>query len=231
MAAHRNTLRFLVTDLILGRVDTGHPLYRFLRLNGMSQRTLHWFLGHPAKIDLLALDYYIHSEMQWRTGKDRIERICPSPVPKGFATVARDYIERYQRPVMLGETNIRGEVADRLGWLKYTYQECEALAQSEGVDFRGYGWFPIWDSCAWARDLCRTAKTEVDPVGIYSLDEKRERRIPTELSRTFEALAKGRITSRDIRPYAFQPPVSDWMRGYARFTEDWVWREAGEEAA
>lgn len=228
-AAHQNNMRFLVTDLLLGRIHSGHPLYKFLRHNGMRVHDLHWFNAHPSKIDILALDYYIHSEMEWRKSRTGMEAIRPCPAPRGFGDVALDYVERYGKPVMLGETNIRGTVTDRLGWLKYTYQECESLAKRSDVDFRGYGWFPLWDSCAWARDLCRTAKTERDPVGIYLLDSTRQQRIPTELSRTFQALAKGRITSADIRPHPFEPPVSEWMRGYARFTKEWDWVSDGKK--
>ena len=167
-AERQNDMRFVVTDLVLGRVNQDHRLYRFLRHNGMRVKDLHWFASHPARIDILALDYYIHSEMQWRKTATGLEAARPSCKPRGFASIAIDYVERYGKPIMLGETNIRGSVRDRLGWLKYTHLESERLAARSDVDFRGYGWFPLWDSCAWAHDLCRTAKTEPDPVGIYN---------------------------------------------------------------
>src|SRR5438477_1769319 len=145
------------------------------------------------------------------------EAVRPAEGPRGFASIAMDYVERYNRPIMLGETNIRGSVQDGLGWLKYTYQECERLGARSDVDFRGYEWFPLWDSCAWARDLCRTAKHEADPVGIYSLDGTRLRRLPTRRSETFTGLVRGTLKVSDIPPVQFQHPVKDWLRGYQRF--------------
>src|SRR5205823_7033129 len=136
----------------------------------------------------------------------------PSASPRGFASVAMDYVERYGKPIMLGETNIRGTVNDRLGWLKYTHLECELLASRSDVDFRGYGWFPLWDSCAWARDLCRTAKHEADPVGIYSLDGTRGRRLSSELSETFTGLVRGTLKVWEIPCVQYQQPAKDWLR-------------------
>jgi beta-glucosidase len=217
-AARQNDMRFLVTDLILGRVNQDHPLYGFLRANGMRVKDLHWFAAHPAKIDILALDYYVHSEMQWREAANGLVR--PSASPRGFASVAMDYVERYGKPIMLGETNIRGTVNDRLGWLKYTHLECELLASRSDVDFRGYGWFPLWDSCAWARDLCRTAKTDIDPVGIYLLDKSRRKRLPSELSEVFAKLVGGELNASEIPDVEFEPPVSEWVRGYLPLMEE-----------
>jgi hypothetical protein len=130
--------------------------------------------------------------------------------------VALDYVERYSKPIMLGETNLRGSIEERLGWLKYTHLECERLARRSDIDFRGYGWFPLWDSCAWARDLCRTAKTETDPVGIYGLDASRRQRLPSELSATFAKLVAGTIDASHIPDFPLQPPMRDWMSGYRR---------------
>jgi beta-glucosidase/6-phospho-beta-glucosidase/beta-galactosidase len=218
-ADRQNEMRFLVTDLVLGRVNQDHPLYGFLRHNGMRVKDLHWFASQPARIDILALDYYIHSEMQWRKTAAGMKVVRPSSNPRGFASVAMDYVERYGRPIMLGETNIRGSVRDRIGWLKYTYLESERLAARSDVDFRGYGWFPLWDSCAWARDLCRTAKTETDPVGIYRLDQSRRKRLASELSQVFSKLVAGKLSASEIPDVQFDHPVSEWMKGYVPLME------------
>jgi hypothetical protein len=232
-AARENQMRFLMTDLILGSVRDDHPLYPWLRDNGVTGDRLRWFSNHPARIDILGLNYYVHSEIQWRATTSGLTSVRPSAHPRGFRSVAHDYIRRYGRRVMLGETNIRGTLADRMNWLKYTLQECEQLAGDPDTAFLGYCWFPLWDSCAWARDLCRTAKTEPDPVGIYMLDERTGDRIPSFLSDAFQRLIRGHWTAKDLPALPFGPEVRDWVRGYSRFFRNWRWQreEPGELAA
>ena len=227
----QNQMRFLVTDLILGRVNQDHPLYAYFCANGVSKPELRWFERNPARIDVLALDYYAHSEMQWSCDGNDMTAVSPSLAPRGFAAVALDYVERYGLPIMLGETNIRGSIEDRISWLKLTYSESEKLSRQDGVDFRAYGWFPLWDSCAWAHDLCRTAKTETDPVGIYALDRSRRTRMPSELSDIFTRLVRGQASADDIPAYRFQPPWAELLRGYMPFTDVWHWRDHIKTAA
>jgi hypothetical protein len=124
---------------------------------------------------------------------------------------------------MLGETNIRGTVYDRMTWLKYTLQECEALARDSDVTFAGYCWFPLWDSCSWAHDLCRTAKTEPDPVGIYMLEEGTMRRLHSPLSDCYRRLVRGDWTSRDIPAYLPSSGLREMLRGYEPFCRSWQW--------
>jgi hypothetical protein len=130
---------------------------------------------------------------------------------------------------MLGETNIRGTIYDRVTWLKYTLQECEALARNASATVVGYCWFPLWDSCSWAHDLCRTAKDEPDPVGIYMLDTRTRRRLPSPLSDYFRRLVRGQWTSRDIPAYEPAPGARELLRGYERFFADWRLIDPDEE--
>lgn len=59
----RNHRRFIVMDLIIGRVDLEHPLRNWLVNHGFAEMDLNWFLRNQAEIDVLGLDYYEHSEI------------------------------------------------------------------------------------------------------------------------------------------------------------------------
>jgi hypothetical protein len=105
---------------------------------------------------------------------------------------------------MLTETNLRGEVADRISWLKYMVAECESLAaklEPMGVPFLGFCWYPYIDSTDWS-SLVREANRAIDPQGIVSLDPNFERR-RTELSEIFAGLASGQAAWSDIPAYPF----------------------------
>jgi hypothetical protein len=211
-----NERRFLMLDLVLGRVRASHPLHAYLKHNGASDDALHWFQDHPETIDLLGLDYYLHSEMEWFWSNEQ-QRTDIHPYneqPRGFAAIAEDYVDRYRKPILLSETNIRGTIAERVGWLKFMEEQCEELVR-KGVDFREFCWYPTIDSTDWA-NACTRCTSVVDPQGIWWLDADRTTRHESELSRVYAALAKGLITAKDIRPYTFSGDLSRRMRGYKR---------------
>lgn len=138
-----NLRRFLFHDLITGRVNAAHPLADYLARYGFTPAGGDWFRENATAIHILGLDYYVHSELQWSPNQD-----SPSSphhgIPdslRGFAAIAQEYVNRYQVPIMLGETNLRGAVSDRLTWLKLMEEQCEALVAAN-IDFRGFCWSP-----------------------------------------------------------------------------------------
>jgi beta-glucosidase/6-phospho-beta-glucosidase/beta-galactosidase len=216
-----NRRRFLLHDLITGRIDEEHSLYGYLRHNGFLKRDMRWFWSHPTRIDVLGLDYYSHSEQQ--RARNRV-RYYGAPA-RGFAAVAGDYVERYGLPVMLSETNLKGTVADRLSWLKHMVEECGKLAAA-GTDFRGFCWFPFVDSTDWC-SLVRRAERQVDPVGIYWLDHDRWTRYGSELSECFGRLARGEMSVQELPAYRFSPPWDKLLAVYHPLMEHWDWRGNG----
>jgi len=121
--------------------------------------------------------------------------------------------------VMLGETNIRGTVTDRLTWLRFMQEQCEMLVREE-VDFRGFCWFPSIDSTDWS-NLCARCTGAVDPQGIWYLDEQRSTRFNSELSHYYSLLASGAASARDLPAYRFLPPLDRQLSGLMRLMSHW----------
>ncbi|MCU1295110.1 MAG: glycoside hydrolase family 1, partial [Bryobacterales bacterium] len=218
---HVNARRFLILDLILGRLGERHPLYPYMLRHGAADRDLKWFQDHPGSVSILGLDYYLHSEMEWfwNTSHDRPDIRATNQSPRGFASVAEDYVERFGLPIMLTETNIRGSVFERLSWLKFMEEQCEELVLS-GQDFRGFCWYPSIDTTDWA-NCCTQCTRVVDPQGIWTLDSSRTTRHDSELSETYGALARGEITSADIPARPFSQELARRLRGYFPLTTGW----------
>ncbi len=212
--SHANERRFLMLDLILGRLDANHPLRSYLKLHGAANDDLAWFLDHQESIDILGLDYYLHSEMEWFWCEEKqrpdIHPLCQHPL--GFAAVAEQYMDRYQTPAMLTETNLRGTVPERITWLKFMEEQCEKLFLS-GRDLRGFCWYPSIDTTDWS-NACTKCTEIVDPQGIWTLDSERVIRHESELSRIYGALARREITSKDIPAHAFDPELENRLRSY-----------------
>ncbi|WP_377109647.1 hypothetical protein [Rubellimicrobium aerolatum] len=218
-----NDLRFVILDLILGRVDERHPLWGTLTAHGLSPEDAAWFRDNPARIDVLGLDYYAHSELGWT-----VQGQSDDFVPVGFREVALEYHERYPFPLMLTETNVRGRIEDRISWLKYMVGECEALVPElaeRGGRFEGFCWYPYIDSTDWC-SLVRQPNRSIDPQGIYYLCGRFNRQ-RSELSHLYAALARGEIGSAELPAYRFEEPVLVGRRvgKYLPHMAHWDWRD------
>ena len=219
-----NDRRFFLTDLFLGRpLEADRPFVaEVLAVGGDPLLEL-----EPGFIDVLGLDYYAHNQWQYLDATGR--GLMSSPEPAPLSDLIAEYWERYQLPCSLGETNIRGYASDRASWLKYTLEQCEA-ARAAGVPLESYCWFPFVDSCDWDSLLFRSAGN-VDPVGVYWLDEDLERR-PSSMSDSYRRAVAG-TPARDLPAYRFQEPVASWLRGWISQVQHWDWIDppAGELVA
>jgi beta-glucosidase/6-phospho-beta-glucosidase/beta-galactosidase len=218
-----NDLRFVVLDLILGRMDRDHPLWATFVEHGLTPDLAAWFRDNPARIDVLGLDYYAHSEMGWTE-----EGHSDAFLPLGFRRLALDYHDRYPLPLALTETNVRGRIEDRMSWLKYMVGECEALAgdlAARGGRFEGFCWYPYIDSTDWC-SLMREPNRRIDPQGIYYLSDRFDRQ-RSELSDLYARLARGEIGAADLPAYRFEEPVLVGRRvgKFLPYMEGWDWRE------
>jgi hypothetical protein len=213
MAELANDRRFLILDLLLGRsIEPDRPFVReVVAAGGEDLLNL-----APGKLDVLGLDYYAHNEWHFTDGPG----LRPSPVPFGLAELARQYYERYQTPVVMGETNIRGFCSDRATWLKHTLEQCE-IASANGVPIDGYCWFPFIDSLDWDSLLARCDR-HIDPVGVYWLDEQLNRR-SSSVSQAFRQAARG-ARAAELPAYRLSPQVLSGLKGFMPFMRHWDWQ-------
>ena len=212
-----NDRRHAVLDLALGHdLDPDRPFLRQLLHAGGEQL----FELPPLEVDVVGLDYYWPHEWWY----DSAGAHCPSPYSIGFAAIAAQYHARYNRDLMLTETNLRGTATDRASWLRFTLEQYE-LAVSQGVPLRGYCWYPSVDSCDWDSLLARAAG-RVDPVGVVSLDG--QRRVRTVFTEVWEAAASG-TPAAELPAYRFQPPLDDDLAGLLPHMQHWRWEDPPPE--
>lgn len=236
-AAMANDRRFFVLDALLGRLGSDErPFVReVLQAGGEDLLAM-----EPGHVDVLGLDYYAHSEWCFSTRPASLrpasspsgltthpvfDGAVPSPQPVGPAALILEYAERYEFPLILGETNVRGASSDRATWLKYTLEQCE-LAQRSGAPLEGYCWFPFIDSLDWNSLLARADRC-IDPVGVYWLDEGLERHA-SSMSRSFRRAASG-VPSEELPAYKLTPEVSEWVSALLPQMAHYRWLEPPEE--
>ena len=187
----RNLRRFISFDMALGMVDNNHALLPWLLENNFAEADLRYFLDHPAPVDIIGLDYYPQSEailtvkpdggyrQRDMMGVKRVDKLFdPAHLnhtdrewPIGFYGVAKAYQARYNKPIMLAETNwCGGPIEHRLRWMDYTLDDCKRL-RAEGIPLIGYCWWGAYDHMDWGLAL-RLHSGKVHHVGLWELHRR-----------------------------------------------------------
>jgi len=220
--ARRNARRFLVMDLLLGKVDQHHPLYSWVNSYGLSDLDLDWFRTHPQAPDVLGLDYYPHSDWQLDeyAGKIRQRR---SESPAGIYGVANAYYQRYGIPLMLTETSIEGQAINREIWLETNLDQIQRLRE-EGVPMLGLIWWPMIDQVDWDGALTHRVG-KIHQVGLYNLKRQADgvlARVASPLVKLFKQLVAGgeekvgkleHVAVPSLEAEEVQlPPVGEWIQ-------------------
>jgi beta-glucosidase/6-phospho-beta-glucosidase/beta-galactosidase/glycosyltransferase involved in cell wall biosynthesis len=185
----RNLRRFLLLDLITGRVDANHPLYAWATSYGMTELDLQWFRQHPQAPDVIGLDYYAHSDWQLEPAAGGV-RQRRAENPAGLYGVARDYYNRYALPLMVTETSIEGKPINRQIWLEKMVDDVSRLRR-EGLPLLGLVWWPLFDHLDWDGALTHRIG-KLHQVGLYKLLRSASgalQRIKTPLAEQFASLA------------------------------------------
>lgn len=185
--ARRNLRRFLVMDLLLGRVDEKHPLYPWLNSYGLSDLDLEWFRTNPQSPDVLGLDYYPHSDWQLdRVGQGVRQRRADQPI--GLHGVASAYWRRYGIPLMLTETSIEGQPINREIWLESIVDDMRRLRE-EGVPMMGLIWWPMIDQLDWDGALTHHIG-KIHEVGLFNLKRQSDGTLARQASPLIEVFKK-----------------------------------------
>jgi beta-glucosidase/6-phospho-beta-glucosidase/beta-galactosidase/glycosyltransferase involved in cell wall biosynthesis len=219
----RNLRRFVVMDLLTGRVDKHHPLFPWLTSYGMSELDVDWFRANPQTPDVLGLDYYAHSDWQLDLGPTGSIRQRRADNPIGFYGVANSYWQRYGIPMMLTETSIEGQPINREIWLETNIDHIRRLRE-EGVPVLGLVWWPMIDQLDWDGALTHRVG-KIHNVGLWNLQRQPDgtlKRVATPLIDQFRRAAQageelvGKLEhinypSREAEEEQL-PPVGEWIQ-------------------
>lgn len=189
----REHRRWIGTDLLCGHVTRTHPLFRFLRQNGLTESEILWFADHPCPPAVLGLNYYVTSDRYldhrehlypWDAGGDTgheplIDAEAVRVRAEGIAgagTVLTQVWDRYHLPVAITEAHLGCDPAEQSRWLAEVWLQAEA-AMATGVDVRAVTVWALLGSYDWC-DLCRTDNGIYEP-GVF--DVSSDKRIPTQV--------------------------------------------------
>jgi dTDP-4-dehydrorhamnose reductase len=166
-AKFENERRFLSLDLLYGRVDSGHPLYGYLRHSGASEEELQRFREYATPPDVLGFNYYVTGERfldsrierypahviggnGWQRYADvEAVRVCCSGL-HGPARLLIEAFERYRTPLAITEAHLGGPPDEQARWFSYLWQGAEA-ARAVGVPVRAVTAWALLGSYGWDR--------------------------------------------------------------------------------
>jgi dTDP-4-dehydrorhamnose reductase len=233
-AGHENERRWLSLDLLAGRADPAHPLYRVLIDAGIAPAELAAFEGGGSAPDLIGINYYLTSE---RFLDHRIH-LYPGQEPGGNGRDAyvdaeavrvaglekdtslgrrlREAWKRYDIPLAVTEVHHGCTRDEQLRWLIEVRDACEQL-RGEGVDVRALTIWSLFGNVDWRSLITRS--DGIYDVGAFDVRSPRPR--PTAIAAAGRALAAGE---------RFDHPVLDmpgWWRRPGRLY-GWCSEEAVE---
>lgn len=147
--------KFIVEDLLLGKVDENHQLAGWLRENGFTDADFDWFCENAVIPDVMGVNYYPKvSTVEFRRGEPHTGGPQdPGPFRNdgiaGLEEVLTEFADRYHLPVYLTETSWPGDVAHRCRWLRESVRLMEEL-RHRGMNIVGYTWWSLFDMFYWA---------------------------------------------------------------------------------
>lgn len=152
--AFENHRRWLTFDVLSGRVTPAHPLWDYLRSNGIAEAELREFVDGPLPPNVLGINHYATSERYLdedlgsypnqptisgahHSAYVDLEALRVAGVaPVGLENLLRETWERYRIPLAITESHLGCTREEQLRWLHQTWEAANRLRAS-GVDLRG----------------------------------------------------------------------------------------------
>ena len=201
-ADFENKRKWIGLDLLCGRVNSSHDLYKYLIKHGISEDELQYFIDNPCEPDILGFNHYITSERyldenltvypphtHGQNGKHHyadVEAVrSADAVLAGPKALLSEAWTRYKLPIAITEAHLHCGREDQLRWLNHIHEAATELS-SEGVDFRGLTVWSLFGAYGWDRLL--TTKERNYESGAFDVRTGEAR--PTQIARMVAALAK-----------------------------------------
>ena len=203
-AAFENERRWVTFDLLRGRLDRTHPLWRWLRGRGVGAVELRWFVDNPCPPDILGINHYLSgqrflderldrypADSHGGNGRDAYADVLAWRVLRegadGPATLLREAWERYRLPIAVTETHNGCTREEQLRWLVEVWDAAEEVRR-DGADIRAVTAWSLLGAYGW--DTLVTRPDGRYEPGVFDLRGPSPR--PTAIAGLLAALADGR---------------------------------------
>lgn len=205
-ADRRRQIGFLALDLVMGRVGSEHPLYRWLLRHGAAEADLEWFRQNAVTPDIIGLNTYpMFSQKHLVRTRSGVRIRMSYGSGAVIERLAELYWSHYALPLMISETAARGK--RRQAWLDDSVEAVRRV-RAGGIPLVGYTWWPMFALVAWAyRQGGRAIEQHLEQMGLWNLEPTPDgelRRVETPLVAAYRELTAGGAGAAG--PLAAGPP-------------------------
>jgi dTDP-4-dehydrorhamnose reductase len=164
-ADFENQRRWLTYDILTGKFDELHPLWKYFMRLGIETKDLHFFLENPCIPNIIGANYYVTSE---RYLDDKIENYpadkvggntvhmyadveavrVPLKEPHGLPVLLQELWERYQLPVAITEVHLHCSREEQIRWLKDVHT-IATKAKEDGINLVAITAWALLGSFGW----------------------------------------------------------------------------------
>ena len=198
-----NHRRWLTFDILAGQLTPSHPLWDYLRTNGIEEAELQVFIDNPLPPDVLGINHYATSE---RYLDERLALFPGQPALRGLhheayadlqalrvegapvagpETLFRTVWERYGLPLAITEAHLGCTREEQMRWLYQLWQVANRL-QASGVDLRALTVWSLLGAYDWDNLLTQDGAS-YEP-GVFDVRSGQPR--PTALHALVQSLAQ-----------------------------------------
>ncbi|MCW3073691.1 MAG: dTDP-4-dehydrorhamnose reductase [Flaviaesturariibacter sp.] len=182
-AKFENERRWLTYDILCGRLNEKHRLWKYFTKKNIPADLLQFFIDNPCQPDVFGFNHYVTSErfldQDYRKypkhlhgGNKRHKYVdieaarVKMDEPYGIEVLLKEAWERYKRPIAVTEVHLHCHREEQIRWFKYVHEATISLA-AEGVEILGVTAWALLGSYGWNK-LLTEPKGEYEP-GVFDL--------------------------------------------------------------
>ena len=170
-AQFENQRRWLAWDLLCGRVDREHSLWKYLIDAGLSDRELLWFQDNPCPPDIIGINHYVTSDRYLHQNRDwcpeqhwgsngrehyadgEAVRLLREPAG-GVRERLEEAWQRYGLPLAITEAHLGCTRDEQLRWLHEVWRMAQQC-RCDGIGVRAVTVWAMFGSFDWNTLLTR----------------------------------------------------------------------------
>ena len=208
-------------DLLAGRVDRAHPLFKPMRQAGVAEREILWFRDHPCPANVVGVNYYTTSDRfldhrlelyrderpsaEGRFADVEAVRVRPEGLA-GFGALLTEGWERYGADLAITEVHLGCSADEQIRWVGEAWRGAQA-ARAAGAECVAITFWALLGSFYW--NSLVTEDNGYYESGVFALRDGEP--VETELATLVRQIASGEAPA----PPVFKEP--GWWARARRF--------------
>ena len=172
-ARFENERRWLTYDLLCGRVDEKHKVWKYFKRFNIPVSYLNFFKENICTPDVFGFNHYVTSERyldenfrrypRHTRGGNKRHRYADVEVARvkteeetGIQVLLREAWQRYKKPIAITEVHLHCHREEQLRWFKYVWESCQKVKE-QGVEIKAITSWALLGSYGWNELLTKPA--------------------------------------------------------------------------